>query len=73
MEKLFAYGTLREEDIQRNVLKTTKGVPETLMGYAVKEKNRGRIWNRSLPNYWATQNQGDSLWNIKQLQKGTCR
>jgi hypothetical protein len=48
MEKLFAYGNLKRRRYSRNVLKTTAGVPETLMGYAVKKKNRGRIQNRSL-------------------------
>ena len=38
MEKLFAYGTLKDKDIQENVFgRILQGVPETLMGYVVKE------------------------------------
>lgn len=38
MENLFAYGSLREEEVQKTVFgRILKGVPEKLSGYAVKE------------------------------------
>lgn len=38
MEKLFAYGTLKDKDIQEDIFgRILNGVPETLMGYVVKE------------------------------------
>jgi gamma-glutamylcyclotransferase (GGCT)/AIG2-like uncharacterized protein YtfP len=36
MAKLFAYGTLREKDIQENIFgRSLTGIPETLLGYSV--------------------------------------
>lgn len=38
MENLFAYGSLREEEVQKTVFgRILKGVPEKLTGYAVKQ------------------------------------
>jgi gamma-glutamylcyclotransferase (GGCT)/AIG2-like uncharacterized protein YtfP len=38
MEKLFAYGSLQNEDIQKDLFgRILEGTPETLIGYAVKE------------------------------------
>ena len=38
MENLFAYGSLREEEVQKTVFgRILKGVPEKLSGYAVKQ------------------------------------
>jgi gamma-glutamylcyclotransferase (GGCT)/AIG2-like uncharacterized protein YtfP len=63
MEKLFAYGNLREEDIQETVFgRLLQGVPETLMGYAVKEiKIEEEYGIESYPIIEATQNQEDSI------------
>lgn len=37
MAKLFAYGTLKEKDIQENIFgRSLKGIPETLLGYIVQ-------------------------------------
>jgi gamma-glutamylcyclotransferase (GGCT)/AIG2-like uncharacterized protein YtfP len=37
MENLFAYGSLREEEVQKTVFgRILEGVPERLLGYAVK-------------------------------------
>jgi gamma-glutamylcyclotransferase (GGCT)/AIG2-like uncharacterized protein YtfP len=37
METLFAYGSLREEEVQKTVFgRILKGIPEKLEGYAVK-------------------------------------
>ncbi|MDI5897244.1 gamma-glutamylcyclotransferase [Flavobacterium sp. LB2P84] len=38
MEKLFAYGSLQNEDIQKDLFgRILDGTPETLIGYVVKE------------------------------------
>ena len=38
MAKLFAYGTLREKDIQENIFgRSLTGTPETLLGYSVQK------------------------------------
>lgn len=38
MEKLFAYGSLQNEDIQKDLFgRILDGTPETLIGYIVKE------------------------------------
>ncbi|MFV7235985.1 MULTISPECIES: gamma-glutamylcyclotransferase family protein [Flavobacterium] len=38
MEKLFAYGSLQNEDIQKDLFgRILEGTPETLIGYVVKE------------------------------------
>ncbi|MFV8335584.1 gamma-glutamylcyclotransferase family protein [Flavobacterium sp. RSP29] len=38
MEKLFAYGSLQNEDIQKDLFgRILEGTPETLIGYIVKE------------------------------------
>jgi gamma-glutamylcyclotransferase (GGCT)/AIG2-like uncharacterized protein YtfP len=37
MAKLFAYGTLKEKDIQENIFgRSLTGTPETLLGYSVQ-------------------------------------
>lgn len=36
MEKLFAYGTLKDKNIQENIFgRTLKGVPDRLIGYVI--------------------------------------
>ncbi len=38
MEKLFAYGSLQNEDLQKDLFgRILEGTPETLIGYVVKE------------------------------------
>lgn len=38
MEKLFAYGSLKEEEVQETIFgRILEGVPETLLGYVVNE------------------------------------
>ncbi|MBB1194463.1 gamma-glutamylcyclotransferase [Flavobacterium sp. SOK18b] len=38
MEKLFAYGSLQNEDIQKDLFgRILEGTPETLIGYVVKQ------------------------------------
>jgi gamma-glutamylcyclotransferase (GGCT)/AIG2-like uncharacterized protein YtfP len=38
MEKLFAYGSLQNEDLQKDLFgRIIEGTPETLIGYVVKE------------------------------------
>lgn len=38
MEKLFAYGSLQNEDIQKDLFgRILEGTPETLIGYVIKE------------------------------------
>lgn len=38
MAKLFAYGTLKEKDIQENIFgRSLAGTPETLLGYSVQK------------------------------------
>lgn len=38
MEQLFAYGTLKNKDIQEIIFgRILKGIPETLVGYIIKE------------------------------------
>jgi gamma-glutamylcyclotransferase (GGCT)/AIG2-like uncharacterized protein YtfP len=38
MEKLFAYGTLKDKDIQETIFgRILKGNPDTLVGYVVKQ------------------------------------
>lgn len=37
MAKLFAYGTLKEKDVQENIFgRSLTGTPETLLGYSVQ-------------------------------------
>jgi gamma-glutamylcyclotransferase (GGCT)/AIG2-like uncharacterized protein YtfP len=63
MEKLFAYGNLREEDIQETVFgRLLKGGPETLVGYVVKEiKIEEEYGIESYPIIEATQNREDTI------------
>lgn len=63
MEKLFAYGNLREEDIQETVFgRILQGVPETLVGYVVNEiKIEEEYGIESYPIIMATQNQEDTI------------
>jgi gamma-glutamylcyclotransferase (GGCT)/AIG2-like uncharacterized protein YtfP len=63
MEKLFAYGNLREEDIQETVFgRLLTGIPETLMGYAVKQiKIEEEYGIESYPIIEATQNTQDTI------------
>ena len=38
MEKLFAYGTLKDKDIQETIFgRILTGAPDTLTGYAIQE------------------------------------
>lgn len=38
MQKLFAYGTLRDQDVQENLFgRILQGTPETLIGYELNE------------------------------------
>jgi gamma-glutamylcyclotransferase (GGCT)/AIG2-like uncharacterized protein YtfP len=38
MEKLFAYGTLKDKEVQETIFgRILQGIPETLLGYVVKE------------------------------------
>jgi gamma-glutamylcyclotransferase (GGCT)/AIG2-like uncharacterized protein YtfP len=63
MEKLFAYGNLREKDIQETVFgRILKGVPEKLVGYAVKEIQIEEEYGiDSYPIITPTQNQDDTI------------
>jgi gamma-glutamylcyclotransferase (GGCT)/AIG2-like uncharacterized protein YtfP len=63
MEKLFAYGNLKEDDIQESVFgRLLQGVPETLVGYVVKEiKIEEEYGIESYPIITATQNQEDTI------------
>jgi gamma-glutamylcyclotransferase (GGCT)/AIG2-like uncharacterized protein YtfP len=63
MEKLFAYGNLKEDDIQESVFgRLLQGVPETLVGYVVKEiKIEEEYGIESYPIITATQNQQDTI------------
>ena len=63
MEKLFAYGNLREEDIQETVFgRILSGVPETLMGYVVKEiKIEEEYGIETYPIIEATENKEDTI------------
>jgi len=66
MEKLFAYGNLKEEDIQETVFgRLLQGVPETLMGYIVKEiKIEEEYGIESYPIIEATGNKADTISGI---------
>jgi gamma-glutamylcyclotransferase (GGCT)/AIG2-like uncharacterized protein YtfP len=66
MEKLFAYGNLKEEDIQETVFgRLLQGVPETLMGYIVKEiKIEEEYGIESYPIIEATENKEDTISGI---------
>jgi gamma-glutamylcyclotransferase (GGCT)/AIG2-like uncharacterized protein YtfP len=66
MEKLFAYGNLKEEDIQESVFgRILKGVPETLMGYVTKKiKIEEEYGIESYPIITATENREDSIIGI---------
>jgi len=63
MEKLFAYGNLKEEDIQETVFgRVLKGTPETLVGYVVKEiKIEEEYGIESYPIIEATENKNDTI------------
>ncbi|MFT5963329.1 MAG: gamma-glutamylcyclotransferase (GGCT)/AIG2-like uncharacterized protein YtfP [Flavobacterium sp.] len=63
MEKLFAYGNLKEDDIQETVFgRLLQGVPETLVGYVVKQiKIEEEYGIESYPIITATQNQEDTI------------
>ncbi|EIA08444.1 gamma-glutamylcyclotransferase family protein [Flavobacterium frigoris] len=63
MEKLFAYGNLREEDIQETVFgRLLTGIPETLMGYAVKQiKIEEEYGIESYPIIESTENKQDTI------------
>lgn len=66
MEKLFAYGNLKEEDIQETVFgRLLQGVPETLVGYIVKEiKIEEEYGIESYPIIEATENKADTISGI---------
>lgn len=63
MEKLFAYGNLREKDIQETVFgRILEGVPESLVGYAVKEIQIEEEYGiDTYPIITPTQNQDDTI------------
>jgi gamma-glutamylcyclotransferase (GGCT)/AIG2-like uncharacterized protein YtfP len=63
MEKLFAYGNLREEEIQETVFgRLLQGVPQTLIGYVVKEiKIEEEYGIESYPIITATENREDTI------------
>jgi gamma-glutamylcyclotransferase (GGCT)/AIG2-like uncharacterized protein YtfP len=63
MEKLFAYGNLKDNDIQETVFgRLLQGVPETLVGYVVKQiKIEEEYGIETYPIITATQNQEDTI------------
>ena len=66
MEKLFAYGSLKEEEVQETVFgRILEGVPETLQQFVVKEiKIEEEYGIESYAIISATQNQEDSISGI---------
>jgi gamma-glutamylcyclotransferase (GGCT)/AIG2-like uncharacterized protein YtfP len=63
MEKLFAYGSLQNEDIQKDLFgRILEGTPETLIGYVVKqiqiEEEFGIV---NYPIITQTENQEDTI------------
>tara|TARA_R110000868_G_scaffold121097_6_gene321370 strand:- start:4359 stop:4679 length:321 start_codon:yes stop_codon:yes gene_type:complete len=66
MEKLFAYGTLKEKDIQENIFgRILNGVTETLMGYVVKEiQIEEEFGMETYPIIAPTQNNDDTIEGI---------
>jgi gamma-glutamylcyclotransferase (GGCT)/AIG2-like uncharacterized protein YtfP len=63
MEKLFAYGSLKEKEIQETIFgRTLHGVAETLMGYEVKEiLIEEEFGMESYPIIAPTQNNEDTI------------
>nr|WP_314837957.1 gamma-glutamylcyclotransferase family protein [uncultured Flavobacterium sp.] len=63
MEKLFAYGSLQNEDIQKDLFgRILEGTPETLIGYVIKqiqiEEEFGIV---NYPIITQTENQEDTI------------
>ncbi|CAH0336171.1 hypothetical protein FVB9288_01846 [Flavobacterium sp. CECT 9288] len=63
MEKLFAYGSLQNEDVQKDLFgRILEGTPETLIGYVVKqiqiEEEFGIV---NYPIITQTENQEDTI------------
>jgi hypothetical protein len=42
---------MRKKKYKKLFWTNTKGVPEKLLGYEVKDRDRRRIWTRELSNY----------------------
>jgi gamma-glutamylcyclotransferase (GGCT)/AIG2-like uncharacterized protein YtfP len=63
MEKLFAYGSLTDEEVQETVFgRTLEGIPETLQKFVVKEiKIEEEYGIESYAIISATQNKEDSI------------
>jgi gamma-glutamylcyclotransferase (GGCT)/AIG2-like uncharacterized protein YtfP len=66
MEQLFAYGTLKDKDIQETIFgRILKGVPETLVGYVINEINIEEEFGvEQYPIITPTQNQEDTISGI---------
>jgi gamma-glutamylcyclotransferase (GGCT)/AIG2-like uncharacterized protein YtfP len=66
MEKLFAYGTLKDNDIQKAIFgRTLTGIPDKLIGYTIKEINIEEEFGiAQYPIIIATQNPEDSISGI---------
>lgn len=66
MEQLFAYGTLKDKDIQETIFgRILKGVPETLVGYVINEINIEEEFGvEQYPIITATHNQEDTISGI---------
>jgi gamma-glutamylcyclotransferase (GGCT)/AIG2-like uncharacterized protein YtfP len=63
MEKLFAYGTLKDKDIQETIFgRILTGTPDTLTGYAIQEITIEEEFGMELyPIIIATQNPMDRI------------
>lgn len=63
MEKLFAYGTLKDKDIQETIFgRILTGIPDTLIGYAIQEITIEEEFGMAqYPIITATQNPEDSI------------
>lgn len=63
MENLFAYGTLRDEDVQETIFgRKLTGTPDILLGYAIKKIHIEEEFGMAeYPIIVATQNPADSI------------
>ncbi|PWA04335.1 gamma-glutamylcyclotransferase family protein [Flavobacterium psychrotolerans] len=66
MEKLFAYGTLKDKDIQETIFgRILTGIPDKLIGYAIQEIHIEEEFGiAQYPIITATQNPKDSISGI---------
>ena len=66
MEQLFAYGTLKDKDIQETIFgRILKGAPETLVGYVINEiKIEEEFGIEKYPIITPTENQEDTISGI---------